>query len=401
MRIFLFFLIIVLFSTGCKERFNYAENDNVFDLTSLDKKSEYVTLADIADSVSYIQLEETNDPRSALDVKNSLKIIAFDHAIFAYSFGSIIKVFSGNGKYLKSIGSIGSGPGEFVRIDQLSSNSEADGVWVLDRYRHRLTEIGIDGFVRNSFAVSNSCVRFAVSQESEIYLLCQERLRENLENSYVEVINKQGDSIKRFPLYQNRSYGVGQISAKKQNFYLDQGKLYHSDQPFDTLYSFTRDSIWKPTYILDLGPTKIKVEDMSDPRKLFPLENKFPYINNLFDFPLQIFATTRNRDAFTCFILDKKTKSCQIASRHVKEQQYLKYRSGLKNDIDGGLPFWPMNHKNITVLYRFFDPFYFNEYFSQHVKDKTPVEKGSELDRFLKNYKLYGNPIIMFVKLKQ
>jgi len=354
----------------------------------------------MAESVRYIQLEETSDTRSLLDIKNSLRIVPCDNAIFAYSHGSIIKVFSNEGKYIKSIGSIGNGPGEFVRIDHLSSNFEADGVWILDRYQHRLIEIGIDGIVKRSFSVNNNGVRFAISPKNEIYLLCPERVRENMDKSCIEIINMEGTVIRQFPLYRNRSFGVGQISAKKQNFYFQQDQLYHSDQPFDTLYTLTKDTIWEAMHILDLGPNKIKLEDMTDPRKMLTLRDKQAHFINLLDQPSHIFMTVRNQDVYTCIIIDKLNNECHIASRFFKNNGDIMSKSGLKNDIDGGLPFWPMGMKNRQVMFRFFNPFQFHKYFEENGIHQSFIHTSSELQQFLTTYKLYGNPILMFVKLK-
>lgn len=157
-RIIIFTLCELLF-WGCSQKEPVADNSLNFDLTGTSDK---LNLSSIVDSISYINLEETEESLIGM----IYRIQFANDKYFIHDFPSkSIMLFDSNGKYLNKLAKYGQGPGEYISIESFCVDKE-DNIYILDNAQRKLLKynnlgefIGkicdIDDFPRSDIAYIN------------------------------------------------------------------------------------------------------------------------------------------------------------------------------------------------------------------------------------------------------
>lgn len=121
------FLIFFILTTSCKSQ----KKDLIeFDPTTL--YGNKITLAEIADDLTYIPLD--NSIPMGL-IHNNYKFVN-NSIFFSVTFTGILE-FSRDGKFIRKIGSIGRGPGEYTYYKHFSVDEEKGLIYVLDYVNKR------------------------------------------------------------------------------------------------------------------------------------------------------------------------------------------------------------------------------------------------------------------------
>ncbi len=110
------------------------KTDNDIDLSMLNSDN-ILPLSSLYDSISYVKLETTSECL----IGNIKKIIpsANQYFIFDEEYFNIF-IFDTNGKFLKKIGKRGTGPNEYIKIDDICFDRIQNRLFVLDNTRNRI-----------------------------------------------------------------------------------------------------------------------------------------------------------------------------------------------------------------------------------------------------------------------
>ena len=120
-------VFVLVLCTSC---FNRAENESEKDnLLSVNITDEPVTLPDLYDKAKFVPFENGENRM----ISYAKKVIVKATNVFLYDSEPhpSIKVFSTNGKYIRNIGNLGHGNGEYINIDDFTMSLNGDSVLIL------------------------------------------------------------------------------------------------------------------------------------------------------------------------------------------------------------------------------------------------------------------------------
>lgn len=123
------FIAISLFA--CNQS---SKTDNGIDLSMLNSDN-ILKLSSLYDSISYIKLETT--PECLIGSIKKIIPFANQYFIFDEEYSNIF-IFDAKGKFLKKIGEKGTGPNEYVKIDDICFDQTKNRLFVLDNRRNRI-----------------------------------------------------------------------------------------------------------------------------------------------------------------------------------------------------------------------------------------------------------------------
>lgn len=152
MKTIFFFAICAVLLVSCSP--NNKESSVVCFEKIIDSKSN-VNLSDIANEVIYVPLESAKD---AL-LGNIQKIIIVGERIYISdlsSVGSRLLLFDIEGKFIKQIGSIGNGPGEYGQISDICLVKDKKEIQIVANNKKNILRYNLEGnFVGNGFEIND------------------------------------------------------------------------------------------------------------------------------------------------------------------------------------------------------------------------------------------------------
>ncbi|PKP06921.1 MAG: hypothetical protein CVU10_05020 [Bacteroidetes bacterium HGW-Bacteroidetes-5] len=314
----------------------------------------FVNLSEVASSVKYIPLE-TND-YSLLD--NAPRPVMESGNFYIFSGKeSCYKAFSGDGKFIGRIGRKGRATGEYVHLQPFSlSFNFKNGNPLLHSY-NKIIEYDNDGKLVKEVLAPDTLKSYTSLKTMKLgknYLALYGNLSKNRYkffyfDSQGRIIDEYPKSYELSPVKQIRGDADGEeevmvgfkvmITPSVYN-YKDYIKVITETN--DTIFSFGPQFERHIDYILDYGkektpdyPTDTERENSLYINSRFTCES-----DNFIFFRIHFPATDqRNISSYT---------NLAIYSKEKKELTLLKnseadFRSltGLRNDIDNGIPFWP------------------------------------------------------------
>jgi hypothetical protein len=168
------------------------------------------------------------------------------------------------------------------------------------------------------------------------------------ENDIFAIINKLGDTLSKFTLYEKlvnytKSVGRGTDNGCHYDY---KGKNYFRNAYNDTLFHVIPPNRLLPVYVLNLGKYKVTRQQGTDPD--FDLTGKI--IPEEWVETEKYILLTFTRDSYDCPNTRKKKSVKIYRALYSKIYRQLSVIKGdpydyspeiLKNDIDGGMPVWP------------------------------------------------------------
>ncbi len=403
-KLIIFLLLLSIYSCNKKsvsKEFSTERNNIKFfqiDYERLLQNTKQVQLSEIASDVNYIPLE-TNEECA---IGNEPQYFFTDSLIFVNNTNHILK-YARNGKFLGRIGISGRGPQEIDFIRTMSVIPEKNLIAIQKNSEPKLLYFSFDG----SFIKSISIPRFYnLKVLTDGNYLCYESGFLGFEKFIFLLTNENGDTLSTVHNTDTWSSTSGRsldIKFQFEPFYNFNNQLYFKSQYNDTVYGISSNKI-EPCYFVNLGKYKLPPElrpekVMLDPTKMQIFSKKAIkyYYCNSFESAGNIFLTTTNFKIpdIRYLIYNKKNKDGYMLIDQNKKS------SGIVNDWDGGLDFWPKGNIGNKEMYM---PVSIME-----IKEVLDVGNSAKKFNSAKNTKLRellsvmadtGNPIIMTVTLK-
>lgn len=382
-----FLLIFIILSISCKTK-----NKDLFEFDPRSIEDNKITLSEIADDVSYIPLDNgiflgrINSNYNPQFTKTSM---------FLYEDDIGILMFGMDGKMLRNIGSIGRGPGEYVRGSEYAVDEKTGTVYVCD-FGNIIKVYSKSGVFLRSFSLKD----FGGSiDEIEIYnskLFASYNLQYNDSKYEWILLDTLGNLDKKkertLPLFRSNYLAGGGI-------YVFEQKLNYWNQFIDTVFSISPDLTCRATFLFSPGEYRLPKSYVGDPIKQL---SQYMTIE-------QIFETTHFLTINYSFY---KEKNGFILIEKKNKKSYLFYwdfdgNGGILNDLDGGVMLLPKNYlveKNREYLLELIDAYQLKAHVSStefvDAVSKYP-EKKKELEKLANSLKETDNPVLMMVRLKK
>jgi len=194
---------------------------------------------DVIDSIRLVPLEQKEN--SIIGSLNDIKII--DTLIYATDMykAQAVFVFDASGKYIRRIGNMGHGPGEYVSINSIDVSE--DHIDILDWAKLEFMRYGIDGKCMKTIDVSNLNPDAMMEKAPNEWLMIYQRYNEKHPYRLVVTDSTFNTLASAFPFTYTRSQVVGTIEK------CSDGELCFYYPLCDTIYTIG-DSVLTPKYCL-------------------------------------------------------------------------------------------------------------------------------------------------------
>lgn len=354
-------------------------------------------LSQIATNVEYIKLE-TNEHCL---LGNYTEYFFLDDMILVYTGSHILK-FSLKGKFLGKILSVGRGPGEIDDGANVSLIPESRLISVQNFSRKELLYFDLNGkLVKKviyepnigSIIVLHDLQYLIYNFETDFTTKYTFRLS-NEKNDTLSVVKNQIRNAKSKMVFNfsHPNFSRLQYSGRKVYF----KSLYN-----DTVYSISSSRII-PVYFIDLGKYKLPnhliperiagTDKFQDYKKV---ANNYFYANVL-NTSSKIFLATYSfgKSSPKYFLIDKSSQEGFLLIDNIGNS------TGIVNDWDGGIDFWPSGNITENKLYMTIDIMGIKN----AIKNKNSrlakfPEKQIELNKAISSSEVLDNPIIMIVTI--
>lgn len=404
----LIILFIVLFTYSCsnksgsKEAVKKENSGNFFQINyeRLLKNGKSVYLSEIASGVEYIPLE-TN---SECVIGNNPQYFFTDSLIFVNNKDHILK-FTRGGKFLARIGTSGRGPQEIDYIRTMSVLPEKHLLVIQKNSESKILYFSFNGLFIRSAPIPRF---YYLKVLTDGNYLSYESGTSGTEKYNFLLSTEEGDTLSGVynkNTWTNNSTRSLEMSHPFKPFYISNNQIHFKSLYNDTVYSISSNNI-VPNYYVDLGKYKLP-SALTPPEKVFIDQSKmllffkkdaYKYFYcNVFESDGNVFLTTANfHDSdIRHFVYDKdKREGCMLINETKKP-------SGILNDWDGSIEFWPEGNFEKNKIYMPVDVMKIKEVLSEGQPGlKFNANKNAKLRELLSGLDDTGNPVIIIVTLK-
>jgi len=322
-------------------------------INNLENKKD-LFLSDFADSVSYVALETSDNSllpemSKVIPVKGGYLIIANRHPLF---------YFDASGKFIRKIGGIGSGPGEykFCWMTQYDPGSEL--IYVCENYKKLILVFTLAGTYCKSIKFNDLATGFHVFNNRTIFLYSKFSPSDpNL--SVLSLLDSTGTLISSF----ERTIDRAPVwSANTMEIYVqcDPSAILLPNSFSDTVFQLNEDFEVTPFCTYNVGNHLIP-PDILDNRELF-IETSQNYIAEISTWAYPSIIITRfhyQGKSYTGYY-QKSIKEFHLLNNPDSLMGYI------KNDLDGGPSFstgtFEYYNASTQISYRLIQPVYLLDY---------------------------------------
>lgn len=342
-----------------------------------------IGLKEMAAAVQYVKLEFT--PECAL---GRIVYLVGTQDYFFVAGISMIYQFSREGKFIRNIGRIGKGPGEYLGFRDFTVNEKDQKLYVLTNWTREILIYGFDGKYLGKISLTDFAKQGSDFQgcdyigDSLLALQVSPLERKSLLST--ELINEKGTSI--------RKVNSSVIKESELNNWMGFNLVYAFNQKVN-IKEFNNDTIFHmtpqglvPYFILDLGKYASPLTYSNEDQKKYIQPYRF-FEND------QFIMTFFFYDDKHCVVqYNKETGLTSVSIPKNKDQQ------GITNDIDNGMNFdmtmVPLSLKTTQ------DEWLLPVQAINLVKYCENKEVQGNLKELMSGLKVEDNPVIMVIKFK-
>lgn len=312
----------------------------ILDIKNNIKNLKVANLSSIGKELSYIPLETS--PQCLIQQID--KILFSDSYIFINDGRKRLLQFDKNGKFIKQIGSQGRGPKEYYYMMDFCLDETSKEIFIISD-RNKLSVFDFDGIFKNSYKLT--------FRPSQIVKKDQNSLMYHLANvpgkndpSWI-ITNKQG-VLSTIILNNIKRLNQPGFIVLYTPLFLFNKTVHFMEFGIDTLYYF-KDTQRKPYAVFFLGDFKMDTDPLISPSSIKDekLLNKF-WVESILETSEFLFIKFNRgiTNGKICGVYNKKTNTVTF----LKDDAF-------RNDLDGGVLFWPKQIMNDNILIDYIDAF--------------------------------------------
>ncbi|TAL58810.1 MAG: 6-bladed beta-propeller [Bacteroidetes bacterium] len=383
---YLLFLVIITFSSS-------SSDGNLYEVDPRNFVENKITLAEIADDISYIPLD------NSFPIGNIYNYKILNSSIYLTTKEEGVMVFNRDGKFSGKIGSLGRGPGEYYYYMYFDINPKSKSVYLLDK--NIIKVYAGSGQFQRSISLKEYGEFFEKINFFNEKLLISEYINMGEAKYSWLILDTTGILLKMkynpIPAFNtNRGSGGGTYIFDDKIFYWE---LYN-----DTVYSVLPDLSYKASFLFSPGehrwPKSLIIKGSIS--QMQSTISKYMNILSLFEtkrFLVFVYSYKKNAIA----LIDKKSRKSFVTYVESFSQQ----RGGILNNLDGGIMFQPKSYlveNGWEYMIGLINPYQIKAHVaSSEFKNSAPKypEKKKELEKLANSLKETDNPVMMIVKLKK
>ncbi len=416
---FYFFIIIlsgVIFLGGCSARQVCNSSLHEVNLIQAFNNVKQVLMSEYISSINYIPFE-TNDSVLIGGIRYNFETDGNYIFVPSGNLQSTIYVFDNNGKYIKNIGRKGRGPGEYLAVARMKFYPESNTLMVQGGPKSLfysftdgqcIKQINANDFFDKSYDVvqhykgmtnilQNISSGGSLYHNDSLYVLAANN---TTLDQYLLLLDSNLTLKSKLDIGKT-SLQTGMPDTKLGSIYLYNNTINIISGLYDTVFTYNYGKLtphitfnYGKHYSLTTHPLRNRanyysskdyslVSEMCEVFDLFEVDNAIIGWVNL---PKSI-STSKDLEPNSKFIYDKRTRETRLVKYSNVDEC-----SAFINDIDGGMPFWPVTLVS-NKLYQFVDAGTFIE-----MSKKYNSPRMKEIAATLTEE---SNPIIIEATLKE
>ena len=326
-------------------------------------------------------------------VNNLLADLRVNKKIFVLNRSGEVFLFNDDGKFVRQIGAIGKGPGEYVGAQYMEVSPDGSLIYI---YNQRFGNAGytydLDGNQINSFKMNYLTWRFApLSEGRHIMISPYGSFSPDSANFLFYLQDESGKVIRKYPSSQVIKM-MGDFSIG--GFFIDPIRVL-AYQPFcDTVFQVDGEGNMNPVFNLNFGGHHAPDELYADMANVMnPTETYF-------------LSPTLRQTRDKLFIRIKEKQKYHIGIYRFDNGNIFSFKTDngkIPNDLDGGPDFWPTGTDGDQELYQMVQPFDLLNPEKENQKNQLEVKNSDAAEayqRLLNTLTENDNPVVMVVKLK-
>jgi hypothetical protein len=337
-----------------------------------------VPLSTLGSKLEYIPLETD----SASLIKSISNTFVTDSFIFVNDYNRLM-LFNRSGKYIRQIGSVGRGPGQYSSVGDFIIDQNNREIYILSS--RVVLVYDFNGRFKRDFKTDFPCRQFIQNDSGELVFHPFNMPASSAEPVYSWYIMDNRGNIQTKIANTLKRMNRGLV-VPTSPLYMHNGNLYFMEFGVDTLYNYVN-HIKKPYAVFNAGRLKFPPD---------PTMAEVPNING------KIWISDARETKKSLFVkvwwdLSDSISNC-VFDKSSSKFSLLK-DNGFTNDIDGGMTFWPEKIIDDNFMVDFADAFDLIKY----AKDKNLKDnkgQSGQLENVVKNLTETSNPVIIILKNK-
>lgn len=267
-----YYLSVVLFSLACSSS-SQADLSTLNLEKALEESSQNRTLKQVKIE-SVIPLETTEESLFA-EVRKIIKSGAY---FFILDTEGKLSVFDIRGKFIRNIGKVGQGPGEYMMLTDFSINENRQEVYI--NSLQKAVVYDFSGNFKREFSLNDNNLQVLTCFRDKLFYIYPEKTYPDSVKSapLIYVFDLYGKKQKEFPAYQLRR---GESFPMFNTIASDKDAVYYKEETGQILYAVKDDFTVDSLCVLDFGKYAFKAEDFTMEKKdswteLYRLQNILP-----------------------------------------------------------------------------------------------------------------------------
>jgi hypothetical protein len=336
-----------------------------------------IPLSAIGKELQYIPLETNQDCL----IKRIDQIVFSDSFIFISDARKLLQ-FKRNGRFVRQIGSIGRGPGEYEVIWDICTDKSKEFIYIIAG-KGNVVVFDFKGHYLRSFMQPERSEQFIMKDsESLMFYSINISMPSNDKAYSWYIVDTNGVVLSRIKNCLKRN---SKFVIRTSPLYLFNETAHFMEFGIDTLYYFNN-STKQPYAIFNLGD--IKMDPDPDPK--YKLHQKFYLYKIIEDREYMYLNLQSSFGSIVPGLFNKQTSELIIPEN-----------DGFLNNIDGGPVFWPNSIYKDSILIDFIDAFKLLDFINKKIASESGKTDKNNQDRFeslKKQLTETSNPVLMIVK---
>lgn|SRR5690606_4328767 len=197
---YIVFLITAIFFFSCRSPNSSEKESTRYGANLSAIQVEGMTAANLSeiDSLATIQLIPLETNEKCL-VSSISKILVNENFLYVLdeNFNQVL-LFKNNGEFVRKVGAIGRGPGEYLSVEDMAFNADTTSIFLVSNNSMKITEYGLDGTLKKDIFIDMCASKLAVDSLNNFYLFVNKNRSEKSQNYDLIKLRYDGSLVDRY-----------------------------------------------------------------------------------------------------------------------------------------------------------------------------------------------------------